>query len=192
MKSLASGSDHVNLGVGTAAAPSPNGLRFRLQVGARRVPRRRSRGRPFAVREVPRVVCPYQALSNAADLVAPPWTGGSTDRRLSFVLLQLLESSRCGAAVPDGVRQGTAARRVLGDSDPEQVRFRTVTTVLECVTASCPQRAGYDTTTTLAAPSATRAGGRYGGSGLGLSEACAVLEEIHRSGGNGAAAHAQM
>ena len=33
---------------------------------------------------------------------------------------------------------------------------------------------------------------QYGGSGLGLSAACAVLEEIHRSGGNGAAAHAQM
>jgi len=32
----------------------------------------------------------------------------------------------------------------------------------------------------------------YGGSGLGLSAGCAVLEEIHRSGGNGAACHAQM
>jgi alkylation response protein AidB-like acyl-CoA dehydrogenase len=32
----------------------------------------------------------------------------------------------------------------------------------------------------------------HGGSGLGLSAACAVLEEIHRSGGNGAACHAQM
>jgi acyl-CoA dehydrogenase len=32
----------------------------------------------------------------------------------------------------------------------------------------------------------------YGGSGLGLSTAAAVLEEIHRSGGNGAACHAQM
>jgi alkylation response protein AidB-like acyl-CoA dehydrogenase len=32
----------------------------------------------------------------------------------------------------------------------------------------------------------------YGGSGLGLSAAAAVLEEIHRSGGNGAACHAQM
>lgn len=32
----------------------------------------------------------------------------------------------------------------------------------------------------------------YGGSGLPLSAACAVLEEIHRSGGNGAACHAQM
>lgn len=32
----------------------------------------------------------------------------------------------------------------------------------------------------------------FGGSGLGLSAACAVLEEIHRSGGNGGAAHAQM
>jgi alkylation response protein AidB-like acyl-CoA dehydrogenase len=32
----------------------------------------------------------------------------------------------------------------------------------------------------------------YGGSGLALSAACAVLEEIHRSGGNGAACHAQM
>ncbi|MEO8724301.1 MAG: acyl-CoA dehydrogenase family protein, partial [Sphingobium sp.] len=32
----------------------------------------------------------------------------------------------------------------------------------------------------------------FGGSGLGLSEACAVLEEIHFSGANGGAAHAQM
>jgi acyl-CoA dehydrogenase len=32
----------------------------------------------------------------------------------------------------------------------------------------------------------------YGGSGLGLSAAAATLEEIHRSGGNGAACHAQM
>jgi acyl-CoA dehydrogenase len=32
----------------------------------------------------------------------------------------------------------------------------------------------------------------YGGSGLGLGAATAVLEEIHRSGGNGAACHAQM
>lgn len=32
----------------------------------------------------------------------------------------------------------------------------------------------------------------YGGSGLPLGAACAVLEEIHRSGGNGAACHAQM
>ncbi|MCU0805308.1 MAG: acyl-CoA/acyl-ACP dehydrogenase [Burkholderiales bacterium] len=32
----------------------------------------------------------------------------------------------------------------------------------------------------------------YGGSGLGLSAAAAVLEEVHRSGGNGAACHAQM
>jgi alkylation response protein AidB-like acyl-CoA dehydrogenase len=33
---------------------------------------------------------------------------------------------------------------------------------------------------------------QYGGAGLGLSAACAVLEEIHRSGANGAACHAQM
>ncbi|MDZ4760958.1 MAG: acyl-CoA dehydrogenase family protein [Alphaproteobacteria bacterium] len=33
---------------------------------------------------------------------------------------------------------------------------------------------------------------QHGGAGLGLSAACAVLEEIHRSGGNGAACHAQM
>ncbi len=33
---------------------------------------------------------------------------------------------------------------------------------------------------------------KYGGSGLPLSAACAVLEEIHASGGNGGAAHAQM
>jgi alkylation response protein AidB-like acyl-CoA dehydrogenase len=33
---------------------------------------------------------------------------------------------------------------------------------------------------------------QYGGSGLGLGAAAAVLEEIHRSGGNGAACHAQM
>src|SRR3954469_23669964 len=32
----------------------------------------------------------------------------------------------------------------------------------------------------------------YGGSGLGLKAATAVLEEIHRSGCNGAACHAQM
>ncbi len=32
----------------------------------------------------------------------------------------------------------------------------------------------------------------YGGSGLGLREAAAILEEIHKSGGNGAACHAQM
>jgi alkylation response protein AidB-like acyl-CoA dehydrogenase len=32
----------------------------------------------------------------------------------------------------------------------------------------------------------------FGGSGLGLSAACAVLEEVHRSGANGGAAHAQM
>jgi acyl-CoA dehydrogenase len=32
----------------------------------------------------------------------------------------------------------------------------------------------------------------YGGSGLPLSAACAILEEIHRAGCNGAAAHAQM
>src|SRR6056297_1123432 len=32
----------------------------------------------------------------------------------------------------------------------------------------------------------------YGGSGLPLGAACAILEEVHRSGGNGAACHAQM
>ena len=32
----------------------------------------------------------------------------------------------------------------------------------------------------------------YGGSGLGLAEATAILEEIHKSGGNGGACHAQM
>ncbi|MBC7160220.1 MAG: acyl-CoA/acyl-ACP dehydrogenase [Porphyrobacter sp.] len=32
----------------------------------------------------------------------------------------------------------------------------------------------------------------YGGSGMGLAAACAVLEEVHRAGANGAAAHAQM
>ncbi len=32
----------------------------------------------------------------------------------------------------------------------------------------------------------------YGGSGLGISEAAAILEEIHKSGGNGGACHAQM
>jgi acyl-CoA dehydrogenase len=32
----------------------------------------------------------------------------------------------------------------------------------------------------------------YGGSGLALLDACVVLEEINRSGGNGAACHAQM
>jgi len=33
---------------------------------------------------------------------------------------------------------------------------------------------------------------RYGGAGLGVSAACAVLEQIHRSGANGAGCHAQM
>jgi acyl-CoA dehydrogenase len=32
----------------------------------------------------------------------------------------------------------------------------------------------------------------YGGSGLGVMEGCVILEEINRSGGNGAACHAQM
>jgi acyl-CoA dehydrogenase len=32
----------------------------------------------------------------------------------------------------------------------------------------------------------------YGGSGLGLGSACAILEEVHAAGGNGAACHAQM
>ena len=32
----------------------------------------------------------------------------------------------------------------------------------------------------------------YGGSGLGISAACTVLEEVHRAGANGGAAHAQM
>jgi len=32
----------------------------------------------------------------------------------------------------------------------------------------------------------------YGGAGLGLMEGCIILEEINRSGGNGAACHAQM
>ena len=32
----------------------------------------------------------------------------------------------------------------------------------------------------------------YGGSGLPIAAACAILEEIHRAGGNGAACHAQM
>jgi acyl-CoA dehydrogenase len=32
----------------------------------------------------------------------------------------------------------------------------------------------------------------YGGAGLGVRQAAAILEEIHRSGGNAAAAHAQM
>jgi acyl-CoA dehydrogenase len=32
----------------------------------------------------------------------------------------------------------------------------------------------------------------YGGSGLGVMDACIILEEINRSGGNGAACHAQM
>jgi len=33
---------------------------------------------------------------------------------------------------------------------------------------------------------------RYGGSGLGLKAACAILEEIHKSGCNASACHAQM
>src|SRR5579884_2135666 len=32
----------------------------------------------------------------------------------------------------------------------------------------------------------------YGGSGLPVSAAAAILEEVHASGGNGAACHAQM
>ncbi len=32
----------------------------------------------------------------------------------------------------------------------------------------------------------------YGGPGLGIREAAVILEEVHRSGGNGAACHAQM
>lgn len=32
----------------------------------------------------------------------------------------------------------------------------------------------------------------YGGAGLGITEACVILEEINRSGGNAAACHAQM
>jgi len=32
----------------------------------------------------------------------------------------------------------------------------------------------------------------YGGSGLGIGAACAILEEVHRSGCNGGACHAQM
>ncbi len=32
----------------------------------------------------------------------------------------------------------------------------------------------------------------YGGSGLGIAAAAAIMEEIHKSGGNGAACHAQM
>jgi acyl-CoA dehydrogenase len=32
----------------------------------------------------------------------------------------------------------------------------------------------------------------FGGSGLGMLDACTILEEINRSGGNGAACHAQM
>ena len=32
----------------------------------------------------------------------------------------------------------------------------------------------------------------YGGAGLGLTEACVVMEEINRSGANAAACHAQM
>src|SRR5436309_6330104 len=33
---------------------------------------------------------------------------------------------------------------------------------------------------------------RYGGNGLSLHEAAIIMEEIHASGGNGAACHAQM
>jgi len=33
---------------------------------------------------------------------------------------------------------------------------------------------------------------QYGGSGLGITAAAAIMEEIHKSGGNGAACHAQM
>jgi acyl-CoA dehydrogenase len=34
--------------------------------------------------------------------------------------------------------------------------------------------------------------GQYGGKGLGISDAAAILEEVQRSGGNASAAHAQM
>ncbi|MDB5857315.1 MAG: acyl-CoA dehydrogenase protein, partial [Ramlibacter sp.] len=33
---------------------------------------------------------------------------------------------------------------------------------------------------------------QYGGSGLGLLDACVILQEINAQGGNGAACHAQM
>ena len=33
---------------------------------------------------------------------------------------------------------------------------------------------------------------QYGGSGLGITEAAIILEEVNRSGGNAAACHAQM
>ncbi len=33
---------------------------------------------------------------------------------------------------------------------------------------------------------------KYGGAGLGIAEACIILEEVNRSGGNAAACHAQM
>ena len=32
----------------------------------------------------------------------------------------------------------------------------------------------------------------YGGSGLGVLDGCLILQEINRSGGNGASCHAQM
>ncbi len=33
---------------------------------------------------------------------------------------------------------------------------------------------------------------KFGGSGLGITAAAAIMEEIHKSGSNGAACHAQM
>src|SRR4029077_15777939 len=48
---------------------------------------------------------------------------------------------------------------------------------------AAPPRGGY---------MATLIPEEYGGAGLGVTEASVILEEIHRSGGNAAACHAQM
>jgi acyl-CoA dehydrogenase len=45
---------------------------------------------------------------------------------------------------------------------------------------------------TKAAYMATLIPEEYGGAGMGITEAATILEEIHRSGGNASACHAQM
>ena len=79
------------------------------------------------------------------------------------------------------IREGV--RRLVGDSPGEYWRAldrerHYPTRFVEALT-----RAGY---LAMLIPE------EYGGSGLGVSAACAVLEEIHRAGANGGAAHAQM
>ena len=76
-----------------------------------------------------------------------------------------------------------AVRRLCGNFPGEywQALDRTRTCPTECVTART--ESGF---------LAGLIPEEYGGSGLGLTAAAAVLEEIHRSGCNGGACHAQM